>query len=153
MSYLAADVEKITGIKRNRLEQWMKSGFISPSIQVAKGYGTRNVWSLNDLYEIELFKQVTESGLSRDLVSKFLDSGRINENDVGDIYFLVYMRKNGEVKSLALAYDKNEDKTINLSTMQKELDVIGFDDCYIVNFKKIIGRVDQKIEKFKKGEN
>lgn len=78
--FLAADVEKITGVNRNRLEQWLSRGFIAPSIQAASGSGTRNRWSRADLYTIAIFKRLVESGLSRETVGKLLSAGALGDD-------------------------------------------------------------------------
>ena len=105
MKFLAKDVEKITGVRRNRLEQWLSRGFISPSIQEAEGPGTRNVWSRNDLYTIAIFKKVTESGLSREIVSDLLSKGVLrdeSDKDISAIAYFVYILGERGSGSLAM---------------------------------------------------
>lgn len=65
MEFYASDVERICEIKRNRLEVWMKAGWITPSIQVASGHGTRNIFHETDLVVILIFKHFVETGMSR----------------------------------------------------------------------------------------
>ena len=164
MEFLAADIEKITGVKRNRLQQWLERGYITPSIQVASGQGTRNIWSRNDLYTIALFKKIIESGLSRKVVSDFLSAGTIGGDDVKGIYCLVYMRGGGKVKAESVSFFteflldgtptlhldpfgvETNVGTINLLQIQKDLGMEAFDDVYIVNFFKVKAEVDEKIE-------
>jgi hypothetical protein len=54
------------GLKINRptLQDWLSRGFIKPEIQ-AKGRGTKNAFSEDNLYQIELFRQLTVRGFSR----------------------------------------------------------------------------------------
>ena len=59
------DIIRILDILRERLQVWMNRGFISPSIQVAKGKGSKNIFSRWDLYGIALFYKVTQSGVNR----------------------------------------------------------------------------------------
>lgn len=158
MEFLAADIEKITGVKRNRLQQWLEREYITPSIQVASGHGTRNIWSRNDLYTIALFKKITESGLSRKVVSDFLSAGTIGGDNVNLIYCLLYMREGEKVKATAIPWLEDPSitvdtlgeitnvGTINLLQTQKNLDMGAFDDVYIVNFFKVKAEVDKKIE-------
>jgi len=164
MEFLAADIEKITGVKRNRLQQWLEREYIAPSIQVASGHGTRNIWSHNDLYTIALFKKITESGLSRKVVSDFLSAGTIGEKDAKGIYCLVYMREGEKVKAESVPlfsgflHDGTPTMTldhvgnitnmgiINLAQIQESLGMGAFDDVYIVNFFKVRSEVDAKIE-------
>ncbi len=175
MEFLAGDIERITGVKRNRLQQWLERGFIAPSIQMASGHGTRNIWSRNDLYTIALFKKITESGLSRKVVSDFLSAGIIGGDTeaVNSTYCLVYMREGEKVEAEPILYftttgvfsdgtpfvyggtptvvlDHSGNTTnlgiINLPQIQKRLGMEAFDDMYVVNFFKVKAEVDAKIE-------
>jgi hypothetical protein len=164
MEFLAADIERILEVKRNRLQQWLERGYIIPSIQVASGHGTRNVWSRNDLYTIALFKKITESGLSRKLVSDFLSAGSIGSDSVDNIYCILYMRCGGKVKGMTVPFltkftangkpilELDFNSTIkdagllNIPVIQKELFDEVFDDIYIINFLKLRCEIDEKIE-------
>ena len=66
--FYTSDVTRITGVKRNRLQVWLDQGWIIPSIQKAQGQGTRNIFSLHDLYVIALFKKLVEIGVPRKFV-------------------------------------------------------------------------------------
>ena len=66
--FYTSDVTRITGVKRNRLQVWLDKGWIIPSIQKAQGQGTRNIFSLHDLYIIALFRKLVEIGVPRKFV-------------------------------------------------------------------------------------
>ena len=72
MEFFAGDVEKICGVKRNRLQVWMEKGWIIPSIKRADGHGTRNIFNLINLFQISLFKKAVENGISRKVAADFL---------------------------------------------------------------------------------
>jgi hypothetical protein len=79
--FLASDMERVTGVKRTRWVQWRERGWLSdPSVQVAEGHGTRNIWDRLDVYTICLFRNITESGLPRkvaaDIAGKFVPTQR-----------------------------------------------------------------------------
>lgn len=64
--FFASDMEKVTGTKRTRWVQWRERGWLyGPAVQVAEGHGTRNIWNRLDLYDIALFRKISEMGLSR----------------------------------------------------------------------------------------
>lgn len=63
--YTTTDIMKL-GIKRERLKDWMERNFITPSIQKASGQGTKNIFSIYDLYTIKLFEFLVENGFSRE---------------------------------------------------------------------------------------
>lgn len=63
IKFFYSDVERITGVQRLRLHHWMKEGFLIPSGPVAKGHGTKNVYTREDLYKIALLKKLIENGM------------------------------------------------------------------------------------------
>ena len=62
--FTTTDVKKL-GIKRERLKEWMSKGFVQASVK-ASGPGTKNLFSLLDLYQIKLFAYVVDCGFSRE---------------------------------------------------------------------------------------
>jgi len=64
--FFASDMERVTGVKRTRWQQWRDRHWVyKPSVQVAEGHGTRNIWNHLDLYDITLFRKILEMGLPR----------------------------------------------------------------------------------------
>ncbi len=57
MQFSTPELSEIFGLDRNRVQGWLKAGWITPSIQQAKGTGTRNVFSLEDAYIFGVFVQ------------------------------------------------------------------------------------------------
>lgn len=68
------DIKSLLDIKIDRLKDWMNRGFISPSVQRAKGQGTKNLFSRSDLYVIMLFKKFLDIGLPREQAAEELRS-------------------------------------------------------------------------------
>ena len=61
--YTTSDIARL-GVKRERLKEWMKRHPIIPSVRLAVGSGTRNLFSEWDLRMILLFKTLLEHGFS-----------------------------------------------------------------------------------------
>ena len=79
--FLSSDMTRITGVKLNRLQPWMERGFIKPSIEVAKGCGTRNKFSQKDIDKINTMKKLIDAGISRSLAAHFVNSSGWKLND------------------------------------------------------------------------
>jgi len=54
-------------INRNTLQDWMDRGLISPSVQKSSKQGESNLFSIEDVYRIELFRRLLVLGLMRGL--------------------------------------------------------------------------------------
>ncbi|AMK12463.1 hypothetical protein [Pseudodesulfovibrio indicus] len=76
MEFTITDIERLCEIDRNRLYQWMREGYIGPSVQKASGHGTKNVWSFADLVRIQTFQMMVATGWKREAASRVLNSPR-----------------------------------------------------------------------------
>ena len=70
--YTTFQIIKALTIPRERLKDWMEKGFVKPSLQQARGKGTKALFSLLDVYALALFKHlIEECHFSRDAASHF----------------------------------------------------------------------------------
>jgi len=59
------NIMKMLNIQHERFREWLKFGYIRPSIQPAKGTGTKALFNRTDVYVVGAFKQLIENGYSR----------------------------------------------------------------------------------------
>lgn len=59
------DIVKLLNIPRERLREWIDRHYVRPSIKEAEGHGRKALFSLADLYRIEIFNRLTNVGLHR----------------------------------------------------------------------------------------
>ena len=76
--YTTFYITKIFNIKRDRLQQWIDRKLIVPSVNEARGQGTKNIFSLEDLYVIQLFIDLLNEGFTRKGAAKIIKM--ISEN-------------------------------------------------------------------------
>lgn len=70
--YTTFQIIKALNIPRERLKDWMEKGFVKPSLQQARGKGTKAFFSLLDVYSLALFKHlIEECHISRDAGCQF----------------------------------------------------------------------------------
>ena len=74
MEFFSGEVEKVCDIKRNRFQAWKENGWITPSVQIAEGYGSKNIFDEYDLISILIFKKFVESGVSRKSMANLAES-------------------------------------------------------------------------------
>lgn len=93
-TFTTFEIVKILGVERNLLAQWLMRGYITPSIQRARGVGTKNIFSRNDLYNIRLFQQLVNTGIRRSEAEMYIDINfqHISEAEA-DRKYIVYTRK------------------------------------------------------------
>jgi hypothetical protein len=63
------DISKILDLKIDLQKDWRKRDYIEPSIQKATGQGTKNLFSIEDIYLIALFQHLIELGFAREVAA------------------------------------------------------------------------------------
>ncbi len=66
------DIERILKIRRDRLYEWLRGGFIKPTVK-ASGRGTKAAFIRDDLYRVQLFRMLLNLGMTRNLAATFID--------------------------------------------------------------------------------
>jgi len=75
MEFVLSEICQILEIGIDRAHQWLKGGFVAPSIRKAAGRGKRNVFSRLDLYRFAILKFFSEGeGLSRETSGKLIQA-------------------------------------------------------------------------------
>jgi DNA-binding transcriptional MerR regulator len=119
------------GIPRSNLQQYLEKGYIEPSIEKAKGKGTRNYFSLDDIYRIRIFLRLSQIGFSQREAASF--SQAVKSEVLG---------KKGHNWAM-ITYGQEKNKLIHthegsvLTALIKGNEVIG-----VINFLKIKQEMD-----------
>ncbi len=69
--FSGGDIEMVLGIPTERLRQWMKMGYISPTIP-APGQGSKAIFNRTAMYGIALFAKLVDMGLKREQASEYV---------------------------------------------------------------------------------
>lgn len=137
----AADIEKITGINRPRLQQWLEKGFIAPSLQAASGPGTRNIYSIQDVYKIAGIKKIIEFGLTREKAAHLVSA--INTDQEG-VHVLFLVHDFGRCFSQTFGLHVKEDDIQKAFDAFKDM-VLSKGGAYIFNYTKLMEEIDNTI--------
>ncbi len=141
--FKSPDVRRIFGIKKERLREWIKFGYIEPSVKKSSGPGTDNVFSTVDLFNSGLFKNLIDLGMNRWIASQWTLS--LEEKD----WTKVNDRK---AKFLVIGgkIDRNKDwkESITVYSSKKVPEAKAlFDFALIMNLENIIENVKGKFMK------
>ncbi|MDD5660038.1 MAG: MerR family transcriptional regulator [Actinomycetota bacterium] len=68
--YKSQDVCKITGLTYKQLDYYDRTKFLSPSVNQALGYGTKRMYSFNDLLKLKVVKNLLDAGISLHKIRK-----------------------------------------------------------------------------------
>jgi len=69
-----ADVAKIVGVPISRIKNWTigRPFRVRPTVRAARGKGTRNLYSTQDVYILGLINQMTVDGIAPSTIQQFL---------------------------------------------------------------------------------
>jgi len=84
LEFFYRDIEKITGMERLRLHSWIEKGIFAPSGIISNGYGTKNKYTVDDIYKIVLIKKLMEGGIHGQICKQIVLS--VNFKDVNGLY-------------------------------------------------------------------
>ena len=154
------DVVKIIGIKMERLQDWLKRGFIKPTRQVPVSRGLKNYFDRLQLYVVETFRYLVENGINRQEAARWTqsihehvsadlamaaadaDEGAGNNTSFQDqlpTFIMVLKGDSPFGKGLALVIIKDDRHMIELTRTTKT------DAIHIINFSNIINKINIKI--------
>ena len=141
--YTTFDVVRILDLKMERFQDWLKRGFIMPSIQYRFGHGKKKYFERWDIYLIRLFKHLLDSGISRKQAAMLIQAvggfdpkkstnikkkpkfigRRQQEPSSYPLYFVITIE--GEIMSISPAYGGDD---INISKTG---------DTFVFNFRNL----------------
>ena len=160
------EIARILGIHRDCILEWIKRGFIPPSIQKARGHGTQNVYSRWDVYGIALFSALLKNGWSRDkandvyLLWKHITESKLIEERYGLRYFCILTESgaggdtviaekqtSGSVRIILKGdFDFNELKPNVMNELNEIIHKTSdFQHIDIFNIERIIRNIDSRI--------
>jgi hypothetical protein len=133
--YTLGDLERLTGATRSQLTAWTRSGLLQPSLQGAKGTGTRQLFNWSDLCTCFLLRSLYECGVKSVAMRSILNSLRDfswpeppPEKSVSkDLFLLVESVPLGRIYLVrATSFDKAVEKKprvlgVNVSALQRVL--------------------------------
>ncbi|HWO40303.1 MAG TPA: MerR family transcriptional regulator [Candidatus Eisenbacteria bacterium] len=65
---------RIAGVSLRQIQYWDERGFVRPSVKLARGRGTRRLYSFRDLVCLKVAKDLTRHGLSLQKIRRCLRS-------------------------------------------------------------------------------
>ena len=64
VSFRISEVSRVVGATRRQLAYWDKTGLVSPSLRSASGRGSPRLYSIEDIFELQILVKLLDSSLS-----------------------------------------------------------------------------------------
>jgi len=151
LEFTTTQVLRIFDLNRNGFKDWLARGYIKPSLNVSRRQGEKNLFSLEDLYLIAIFKKMLTLGFSR------VEAGRLIEDlrkrpkwaDMKKYTYVIYKSwlKDGTVmKSSTLVWSETQRSNIEKRIFSDEKMGEPPDFVGILDMRKIVQHVDSMIK-------
>ena len=79
--YTTAELSQITGFSLRQLDYWGQKGVFVPDIQQPHGQGSRKLYSLDNLVQLQFIRQLKRFGWSTQKISLAISTLRLVMND------------------------------------------------------------------------
>jgi hypothetical protein len=142
-TFTSFEICKNLKISRPTLQDWIARGFIHPSTR-ASGRGTKNSFSRDNLYQIELFRILVSRGFNRSEIGKWvrdIPCGKFSKVALKDDLFLVVgiLRKKGNpvVVTVYLSH------ILGKSQGPFHGDVTACDEIHFIKINSVIEKIDR----------
>ena len=133
------DIAKLFDIPRSNVQQYIDRGLLTPSMERTQGRGTKNLFSLNDLYRFRLFQKLYAVGLSQREAAE--NSCLIDFSKIG---------KKG-VNWVKIVRDKNKIRLVRINEGSIQTELYRNDIFIAINLLRIKEEIEALVGK-EKGE-
>jgi DNA-binding transcriptional MerR regulator len=142
-----AEVAEVLGMPKSKVKNWTigRPLRITPSVRVASGKGTRNLYSVEDVYVLTLANQLNEDGFSPKAIQAVIKKVRRKAKLIGKYYSQLVVSSPGRVLKIEFL---SGDLTVALSeTLAGQAGVVS---RYILDLKAVREWIDSRIAKIRK---
>jgi DNA-binding transcriptional MerR regulator len=87
---------RIVGVSLRQIQYWDERGFIRPSVKLARGRGSKRLYSFHDLLCLKVMKDLTQRGLSLQKIRRCLQPLRRYSGERGQALESVRYLTDGE---------------------------------------------------------
>jgi hypothetical protein len=158
--YTTFDVVRIIGIKMERLQDWLKRGFIKPVRQERVARGLKNYFGRLELYVIKAFQYLVENGITREEASMWVGdirksleldgmSRKIRPDQKQHVLDRPARKPSFIVVYKGFSLEPGKPDSIFIEKGDDKLPDVGFahnaDAVHVINFNKIVKWVDMRI--------
>lgn len=142
------EVSRALGIKRITLQDWISRGYIQPGVQ-SRGPGTKNEFSIHDLYALELFRTLIRRGVSREearrRANKFLllEIGATLSEKLQHDPAIYKDKSHAIMLMITMIGDSYNAEWLFGKGLLSVEDLSAYEEVHLINFSSIMEKVDK----------
>ncbi len=150
------DIVKALEIPRERLREWMNRGYVRPSTP-AQGQGKKAVFTRQDVYNVQVFRQLVDFGVERDTAFHFVKfySDRMKTYKQESSYMVIRFGKlkpqvkYGSKSQRTASFASDNDKLcldVGATEEHKDINDDNWRTIHIVNLKTLHKETDSALQ-------
>jgi len=98
--FTTSEIAQITGFSLRQLDYWASHNLIIPAVQQSLGPGTRKLYSIENLIQLQFFKRLKQFGWSTQKIKQAIDTLKIVMDDPSPLKNAVLVNANGTIVAL-----------------------------------------------------
>ena len=139
-----AEVAKLLEMPNSRVKNWTigRPFRITPSVRVAKGTGSANLYSVHDVYLMAIANQLSVDGLATEIIERTMKKLKPDVELLGTQYTKLVIHGSGRKREIKLLGGRlSEGLSLRLATEAGEL------SRYTLDLRGLRKRVDEQVAK------
>jgi DNA-binding transcriptional MerR regulator len=143
--FTVAEVAEIVQVSKSRIKNWTigRPLKIVPKVRAYRGKGSRNLYSLQDVYLFALVTQLHDDGLSTKLIEYILEGVLLGPR-LGPVMAVILHRPQGKWKALTMTGGFDWDEINRRAAASRGL--------YFLNVRAVLNHVNESAAKIRGGE-
>jgi DNA-binding transcriptional MerR regulator len=114
--YTTTEVAHITGFSLRQLDYWAREKMIMPSFQQAHGSGSRRLYTIDDLVQLNIVRQLKKHNWSTQKIHKAIETLKDIMNDANPLRNAILIHGKGTIFALSKTREGERILTDALST-------------------------------------
>ncbi len=100
-TYTTAEIAHITGFSLRQLDYWARIGMITPRFQCARGSGSRRLYTIEDLVQLNIVRQLKRYNWSTQKIRKAIETLKDVMDDANPLRNAILVHGGGTIFALS----------------------------------------------------
>src|SRR6266404_9113770 len=100
-TYTTAEIARITGFSLRQLDYWARIEMITPGFQLARGSGSRRLYTVEDLVQLNIVRQLKKHSWSTQKIHKAIETLKDIMNDANPLRNAILIHGKGTIFALS----------------------------------------------------
>ncbi len=120
-TYTTAEIARITGFSLRQLDYWARIEMITPGFQLARGSGSRRLYTVEDLVQLNIVRQLKKYNWSTQKIHKAIETLKDVMDDANPLRNAILIHGGGTIFALSKTKEGERILIDALSTTRQQV--------------------------------